>query len=586
MKLLRIPPLVLMFLTIFIPQNASGAPQPKISVVFVIDQFAYCHTRLVPYFNYGLKELFENGIVYSNAHHPHGMTATATGHAALSTGTYAKDHGFIGNRWFDAQGNKVICDDDTPEHAAVFKTPTTFYDFGKSSKQLMVDTISDQFVLNAPPEHRNHAYAVSIKSRSSNACAGKAGKAIWFDQNTGNFTSSKAYFDRLPKWLVDFNKTNPFTKPQTYVWKTFYPIDSPAYAFANANVYDHVSGNEPLIGKPINVGTVVINPAEPDEHGMPFDSMTLTPAANEMTLKNAQAYIEHMRHKDPNAHLLIWICLTSPDRLGHHFGPNSLEVIDMYYHLDKQIGDFMQYVYGICDNKHDALFATTGDHGVSPIIESLKKDGYWAAQRIFPLDMIAPMNALIKEKFGIDNVVQNYKTPQFFIDKEKIKSLDKKTRKKLMYTLKTYLAAQPGIKKVWLSKKLRKMTFASYAIENFFKQQLYPGRSGQITIQTFPYSLDTKWPHGTDHRSGYNYDTHVPIVIYQPNVLEKQKNSGRVWTLQFAPSLARILDVPRPSASVFNPLPSVNRLLKNQEADPTPMSSKKASLRGSRPKKS
>src|SRR5437667_251810 len=74
----------------------SNNNSPKLTIIIVIDQFAYDYFyKLSPYFKHGLKYLIENAVVYTNAYHPHGYPATAAGHAALNTGAYAKDHGFI-----------------------------------------------------------------------------------------------------------------------------------------------------------------------------------------------------------------------------------------------------------------------------------------------------------------------------------------------------------------------------------------------------------------------------------------------------------------------------------------------------------
>src|SRR5258708_31371875 len=78
---------------------AFSAQKPKITIIFVVDQMAYSYIpKLRSNFQYGFKTLLDNGINYTNAYHPHGMPATATGHTALSTGTFAKDHGIIANR--------------------------------------------------------------------------------------------------------------------------------------------------------------------------------------------------------------------------------------------------------------------------------------------------------------------------------------------------------------------------------------------------------------------------------------------------------------------------------------------------------
>ena len=66
--------------------------------------------------------------------------------------------------------------------------------------------LADQFVMSQEPDAPRVAISLSIKSRSAICTANKMGKAIWLDAKTGNFTSSKAYYDQLPAGLRQFNK--------------------------------------------------------------------------------------------------------------------------------------------------------------------------------------------------------------------------------------------------------------------------------------------------------------------------------------------------------------------------------------------
>ena len=94
-------------LTIFTPLSAKrkrslSSTTPKLTVVLVIDQFAYSYVRrLQKFFQYGLKDIFDNGINYTDAYVPHATPETTTGHNTLSTGTLPKNHGAVTNHWFD-----------------------------------------------------------------------------------------------------------------------------------------------------------------------------------------------------------------------------------------------------------------------------------------------------------------------------------------------------------------------------------------------------------------------------------------------------------------------------------------------------
>src|SRR5690625_6584977 len=61
---------------------------------------------------------------------------------------------------------------------------------------------------------------------------------------------------------------------------------------------------------------------------------------------------------------MIAISLSSADKIGHRFGPNSIEVEDNYLRLDRDLEEFFNYLderYG----RNGYLFFITADHGVN-----------------------------------------------------------------------------------------------------------------------------------------------------------------------------------------------------------------------------
>ena len=70
-------------LTLIITSCLHAQP-PRLTIVLVIDQLAgHFLKRYEPYLKGAFKHLLRDGIVYEQANVPHGMPATATGHAAL-----------------------------------------------------------------------------------------------------------------------------------------------------------------------------------------------------------------------------------------------------------------------------------------------------------------------------------------------------------------------------------------------------------------------------------------------------------------------------------------------------------------------
>ena len=181
----------LLALVIFLCTTLNAYQKPKLTVVMVIDQFAYHYIpKLKPHLHAGLKELLDNGIVYSNAYHAHGVPETTPGHHAIGTGTLPKDHGAVYNQWFDDLYKKeAYADDHTPQGAMLNKTTP-----GQSPHKTQIEGLSDQFLKCVPQDWQHHVWALSLKSYPAIAMAQQKGKALWFDCLNGGFTSSSWYF--------------------------------------------------------------------------------------------------------------------------------------------------------------------------------------------------------------------------------------------------------------------------------------------------------------------------------------------------------------------------------------------------------
>lgn len=538
---------VFVFLTSY---TAHADRRPRLVVVFVIDQLSQQQLEKIhPHLSGGFNLLLNGGIVYHNAHQPHSMPATATGHATLSTGTLPKDHGLIRNTWYNQHGKTILSDQDNG--SPVF-APEGFYRYGRSSANLMVDTFTDQFVLATGLP----TYALSLKSRAATALAGKMGKAIWFDNLSGNFTSSKAYFDKLPAWVQRFNAQRTVDKLKKESWHPLRPRRWSGYASADDRSYEHTVFKKSLIANP----ELLRKQYPPAPYGM----FAKTPNASKLLFKLAKKCIdEHAGCDDP---FVLWISVSPPDKAGHLYGPDSFEYLDMLYQVDQQMYDFIRHAKRRIAYR-DILFVLTSDHGTAPLPELMQKRGYTSARRIGESDLIKKMNRAIQRYFrflsltwsrgGITKLVTKFKAPQFYFDMKIFNRISTERQKHVINKLKSVLIEEPGIKNAWTPEELLCMDPSPEQLEYYFKNQIYPGRSGQLIVHTDPYCSITKHKMGACHKTPYAHNTNVPLVFYQKHTLEDQHIHERVTMDQVANSLAYIVGTPQPCASTASVLPGI-----------------------------
>jgi predicted AlkP superfamily pyrophosphatase or phosphodiesterase len=534
---------------------------PKVTVVMVIDQFAHWQLQKIkPYLTGGLKFMLEQGLVYENAYYPHAMPETAVGHTSLSTGVLPKDHGIVGNIWFE-YGKLANSDDDTSGKSSIFLSDGTSVKkdtIGKSSVHMMVDCLSDQYMLGRNSQKKHAAVTLSLKSRASIGMAGKLGKAVWFDDKQGIFTSSKAYFNELPAWVITFNNATNIPQQETVFWKPFYPLTHNAYNVVPESMvmigdYGIKPSSEGLINKNVPIFSPDVGKVNRD-----YELFTKTPAGACLLIECAQACLdEYIDHQAVDG-LLLWVSCSSPDKVGHPFGTWSLESLDILYHVDHQLKFLIDYAIKKV-GASNVLFALTADHGIVPILEQVNQAGYKPARRINADALMDRLNQVFSKKYTIPPLFIDYYGNSFFFNHEVLDKQDHKVARTIIKEAKKLLLQEQGIKHVWTFEELQKLPFQlDKDLEALFKNQLFKGRSGDLICQTHPYVLITCHKYGTSHASPYEYDTHVPLMLYQKGRYEHKQVNEKVWMQQVAGSLAHILNIPRPSASCsFTLLPGI-----------------------------
>lgn len=538
--------------------HASDCKDPRLTVVIIVDQFAYHYLpKLQNNFRYGLRTLFKEGQVYTQAYHAHGIPETTPGHHAISTGTLPKDHGAILNKWINKEYKKECYVTDPDPNAAVFKPQGSSYldscpekaECGKSCVKTMVDGLSDQFMLASNPPSNRKVFALSLKSHPAIATANRLGKPIWFDETFGGFTSSKKYFCSLPEWVIAFNKAQKFSTRSHVVWRTMCRLQDSMYDFPDIKNYDYAGYNFSLVSLP----SIAID----RKLSQPFELYLKTPAASQALIDLAKTCITHNLKKSSDR-MLLWVSLSTLDLVGHIYGPDSIEAIDTLYHVDKQIQDLMNFIHKRIDPKH-CLYVLTGDHGIPPMPELMQKRGIPQARRIMAQTLINDMNNMIAKSYSLNNIIKGFEPTYFIINKELLAQQDCQKQTAILSALKKFLQDQPGIKSVWTAAELRHLTFQPEQPENHYKTQLYHDRSGDLICMPEPYCQITTYPKGTSHLSPYEYDTHVPLVLYQKRRIAHKIIDEKVWIPQLPVTLAYLLHLARPSASTYAILPGVEQ---------------------------
>lgn len=506
------------------PQREAGTDpatptrRPALAVIVVVDQLSQeLLARYDDVFTGGFRRLIDGGRWYENATHDHAGTSTAPGHATLSTGTYPSRHGIVANDWFENVGGDWIeisnVGDSTEQIVGLPELE------GVSPHSLERTGLAD-WLVSAEPGAK--VASVSAKDRGAVLTAGHVrGQVWWFDADAGRFVTSTYYRDREPAWIGRFHEEVLFPLAADSVWTSRVPAELAARTDPDTADYE---GDEASPAFPHRFG-------DPRERTHFWEWFERTPMLDEATLELARIVLVEERLGRDSVPDLLSVSLSQTDRVGHDFGPLSREQLDNLLRLDAELGRFLAILDSVV-GPGGWVLGLSADHGVlvtgaSMQVGESESARRWTAEEEHALEEIqATAAAASAGEPGAPARVA-----------AALEELD-------------------WVAEAWTHAELTSGADADSFAE-LERRSLYPGRAREewsrwgVEVRFLRNFLDRE--KGSGHGTAYWYDRHVPILFYGPGVPPGQ-DATRVSTVDFAPTLARLLRIPFPDDLDGRPL--------------------------------
>lgn len=539
-KKLFIITLVTFSLGIQAQKNKINSPKrPKLVVGLVIDQMRWDY--LYRYYNKfekdGFKRLLNQGYSLNNVHIDYIPTVTALGHTCIYTGSVPAIHGIAGNDWTDkTTGKNVYCTTDE----SVQPVGTTNVKVGSHSpKNLWSTTITDE--LRLASNFQSKVVGISLKDRASILPAGhNPTGAFWFDDSSGNFVTSSYYMKELPQWLNVFNAQNLPDKLVANGWNTLLPINQYTESSPDNSPWEGLLGSAKTPTFPYN--------NLPEDYQKKKDNIRYTPFGNTLTLKLAEASLEgESLGKDEITDFLA-INIASTDYAGHKFGPNSIEVEDVYLRLDKDLANFFKFLDTKVGKNQYTVFLTA-DHG------GAHAEGFMEAHKMatgfFGENAEKNLNQLLKEKFGVENLILAIDNYQIYLNLKVIKDSDLDQEEITDYLVDELNKDQSVLFAVDLKE------VAESPIPEPLKSRIINGynwqRSGDIQLISHDSMLPPYSKLGTTHSVWNSYDSHIPLIFMGFGIKHGESNQAYNMT-DISPTLSALLKIQFPSGSIGKPI--------------------------------
>ena len=493
------------------PQHAakSAAPEktrPKLVVLLVVDQMRGDYVdKFLPQWSGGLKRLVEEGAWFHEAAYPYAATETCVGHATISTGAFPATHGLVANAWWDREAQKsVTCTADAKAKNAGYAGLAV--SGGDSAWRMELPAFAEELKFQESGPTR--VVTFSLKARAAITMAGhKADAATWFDGRTGAWTTSSVY--PIAPFVEEYAKAHPVKEDMGKSWVISLPAGKYAYP-ENAvgavppdgweHAFPHV-----LQGKG--------GSAEADE--VYFEQWSSSPFADTYLTKLAETAVDSLRLGHGKGMDFLGVSYSSPDYVGHEFGPRSWEIQDALVRLDRDLGELFAHLDEAVGHGNYVV-ALTADHGVVPIPEDMESTGADAGvlhMRELQDRMERALDDLNYPKPAVARIAGSdvYFAPGVY---DRLKSD--------ATAMRAVLAAgeeQPGVGMIYPAEQVQGRPDTHNPILEAFADSYFPGRSGDLFIVPKPYWLMDGTPagkhrdYGTGHGTPYNYDQHVPILL-------------------------------------------------------------------------
>lgn len=518
---------------------SQSVKRPKLVVGIVVDQMRWDY--LYRYYDRykeqgGFRKMLSQGFACENTLIPYTPTVTACGHSTVYTGSVPAISGITGNMWWDKyMMRSVYCTEDTS-----VKTVGSASAAGlQSPKNLLVTTICDE--LRLATNFQSKVIGIAIKDRGGILTAGhSANAAYWYDGSAGSWITSTYYMNELPEWVSAFNNQKIVDKYYQKGWELSYPLSSYTQSTNDVKKYEATPFGDKF---PYDLKKFA---------GNDYTKISSTPMGNSLTIEFAKSAIEAENLGKDDITDFLAISFSSPDYIGHTFGPNSVEAEDGFLKLDEELGHFLRFLDKKIGDDQYTVFLTA-DHGVAQIPEFMEENKL-PGERVYMSRIINSLNNQLSEKFGINKLIVRHTNYQVHlnhllldsagIDKEDVSDwiIDK-------------LSIEPGIARVFALDELNELPLP-YKLKEMINNGYYPSRSGDIQFILKPGYIEGYSEKGTTHGLWNPYDAHIPLLWYGWGI-----NHGVSYTdvsmSDIAPTLAALLKIQMPNGSIGKVLAEV-----------------------------
>lgn len=474
----------------------------RLVLVVAVDQMkAEYLARFRDLYEGGLRRVLDQGAVFTNARYRHACTDTGPGHSVILSGRSPRSSGIVGNEWYDRALRRVVNVVDDP-------TVRVLGGEGRAASPAHFSGFTVGDLLKAKSRD-SRVVGVSLKDRAAILMAGpRADGAYWYESTGGHFVTTSYYAREVPAWLEAWNARR---LPDSYagrLWERLLP--DPA-------TYVRYVGEDDVKGERDGKDTVFPHrtPGAPPSPEF-YDGLRRTPFVDEILLDAALAAMDAHGLGNDDATDVLAVGFSACDGVGHTYGGDSQEILDLLLRLDRTLGRLFDEVDRRVGKGH-TLVVLTADHGSMPLVEVLSGRGI-QARRATTGDLHAPVLTALARRFPkVEGLVAAVDPPDYWLDAETIGRSGLK-RRDVEATIRESLVRTGLVDAVYTRAELAGEPPGNDPFFELHERAFYAPRSADLVGRLKKHVYLGGSLGGTGHGTPYDYDRHVPIVFMGPGI--------------------------------------------------------------------
>lgn len=489
---------------------------PKLVVNVVVSGLSWDQLRVLRdnLSGEGFSRFTAEGMTFDAAYYTYMQTLTPVGLATLTTGSEPSMHGVVGSAWVDYVTAERV---ELTADLSVQGLGTGPGEGAHSPHHLIMPTLGDKLVAQYPD---SKSFSIAADPVSAVVSAGLHGTALWMDSGRASWHSSTHYMSRLPEWIVAYNTEREAIRFLDSGWSLARPRGQ--YLSRRNTIFPGGTGNR--IPRFDN-----------------YNSLTHSPFGNSLVLNFAARILTEENLGTDDATDILTVCLDSTRWIGETYGPGSMEVEDMIYRLDMDLGGLVDAVTRQVQLS-DVLFVITSDHGLGENV----RDHFNVAQ------FRTILNSFLVAQFGPGEWVLDCIDREVFLNRNLVYQSGLSLAE-VQNRAATFALQFRGVSHVLTSTALGGGYFGA-GWGRAMQRSFYPRRGGDLVLNLMPGWIEQRDGAVSLSGSMYDYDTHVPLIFFGWQI-----PSGRVREpvdiAQVAPTIAYLLGLARPMGTDADILP-------------------------------